>query len=428
MNTADAPIVILLATAPAKRADAEARVRATGLPIEIHSAIEVGAEPPDLIVVGADGWHATLSHLRAGFPYATRVVLGNGTGPTLETALRDGVHDVIEEDEPVRALTRSIRLGAYRAQMERRFSEISRRYRAAVHCGGTGTMRWDLSDRSMSFDPGWKAMLGYADDEHADDSTAWFSRVHPADQADLRHHLKRVLDGETRFITLDYRLQHRDGSWLWARLRLDLEKVGEGHFALIGTQEDITVDKVSEQRVAWADRHDSLTGLLGRSAFVDDIQDWMANDQSPVGVLGVCDIDGLKAINEAHGRAAGDEVLLWLGGLFEDKIGETGLTARLTGDKLGFLLPGITVDDAHQLAVDLRDELLAEIFIAKDGSEFEVHASFVVAAHPAAAEDAQEWLGATNRGLADGIAQGQPVTILRREAVLSALHLLGDDA
>ena len=423
MHDLSESIRVLLAVAPAARPVALARVQACGLVLEICAEIAVDEAPPEVIVVGAAGWRGTLSHLRASFPFATRVVLADDEGPDLKATLLDGAHDVVAPDEPARAIARSLRLGAYRAQMEQRFAEIRRRYRAAVHSAGAGTMRWDLRDHSMVFDPGWKAMLGYADDEHGDDTTAWFSRVHPADQTALRQRLRGVLDGAGPVADLDYRLQHRDGSWLWAGLRLKLEKVATDHFVMVGSQEDITVEKVSAQRVAWADQHDSLTGLLGRAAFVDAVEARLGECGTCEDVLGVCDIDGLKAVNTAHGRAAGDEVLLWLAGLLEDRLGETTLTARLTGHKFAFLLPSIAVQDARVVAVALRDELRAEVFLAADGTEFQVSACLIVAARPVGAEDAQAWLGAANRGLTAAAARGDAITVLRSDVVDPAFGL-----
>ena len=411
-------ITVLLATAPADRAAAEARVLATGLAVDLRAEIPVGDDPPDVIVVGAAGWQPTLAQLRAGFPFATRIVLAAADGPDLSTALRDGVHDVVMSDEPPRAMARSFRLGAYRARMEARFAEIRGRYRAAVRSGGSGRMRWDLRDRSMGFDPGWKAMLGYADDEHGDDSTAWFSRVHPGDQGALRARLRAALDGQVGVGSFEYRLQHRDGSWIWMGLRLRVEKQGESHYVLVGDQDDITVEKVSAQRVAWADRHDSLTGLLGRGAFIDDVQALLAAGQASTAVLAVCEVEGLKDANKRYGRAAGDEVLLWLAGLLEDTVGEGGLAARLTGDKFAFLLPDCPLETAVELAEGVRDELCGAVFLTPDGTEFGVEACLVVAAQPTGAEDAQAWLAAVNRAVEAGArARSGEVAVLTNDLV-----------
>ena len=423
MHDLSESIRVLLAVAPGDHPAALTRVLVCGLVLDVCAEIAVDQAPPEVIVVGAAGWRGTLARLRASYPFATRVVLADDDGPDLKATLLDGAHDVLAPEEPARAIARSLRLGAYRAQMEQRFAEIRRRYRAAVHSAGAGTMRWDLTDHSMTFDPGWKAMLGYADDEHGDDTTAWFSRVHPADQTALRQRLRGVLDGAGPVAELDYRLQHRDGSWLWAGLRLELTKVASDHFVLVGSQEDITVEKVSAQRVAWADRHDSLTGLLGRAAFVDAVEARLGECGTCEDVLGVCDIDGLKAINGAHGRDAGDEVLLWLAGLLEDRLGDTALTARLTGDKFAFLLPNMAVQDARSVAVGLREELRAEIFLAGDGTEFSVSACLIVAARPVGAEHAQAWLGAVDRGLTDATLRGDAITVLQRDVVDPAFGL-----
>ena len=54
-----------------------------------------------------------------------------------------------------------------------------------------------------------------------------------------------------------------------------------------------------------AARHDDLTGLLARAAFVDELDRAMPDEA----VLMLCDIDGFKAINDGFGHTTGDAVL-----------------------------------------------------------------------------------------------------------------------
>ncbi len=413
MSDLDDRIRVLLAATPQLRAVAEARVAAADVDVTLLAAVPLGDPPPDVIVVQADGWHATLAHLRASFPSATRVVLADSDGPTLAAVQRDGVHDVLHPDEPPRALARALRLGAARARMERRFESIRRRYRDAVHSGGVGGLTWDLRTKEIRFDPGWKAMLGYAFDEVGDDAQAWFRRVHRDDHAGLRDTLKALLGGETRAADLTYRLQNRDRQWLWVALQLAVDKVGDGHFVLRGEQRDVTVERVTEQRLAWADQHDALTGLLGRGAFVDTLQARLAGE--PSGVLAVCGVDDLRAINQTHGREAGDEVLLWLTGLIEDLVGEDGVAGRLTGHKLGFVLPGDELEAAAALVQEMRTAVAEEVFITADGTEFSMSAAFALVQRPTELPHARAWLGIADSLLQQAETEGGAVLALSRE-------------
>ncbi len=57
--------------------------------------------------------------------------------------------------------------------------------------------------------------------------------------------------------------------------------------------------------------HDPLTGLGNRNRYVEQLQKWQQHPLSQAGVL-VCDVNGLKQLNELYGHHYGDQVLIEL--------------------------------------------------------------------------------------------------------------------
>lgn len=57
--------------------------------------------------------------------------------------------------------------------------------------------------------------------------------------------------------------------------------------------------------------HDPLTGLGNRNRYVEQLQHWQRHPLSQAGVL-VCDVNGLKQLNELYGHHYGDQVLIEL--------------------------------------------------------------------------------------------------------------------
>ena len=57
--------------------------------------------------------------------------------------------------------------------------------------------------------------------------------------------------------------------------------------------------------------HDPLTGLGNRNRYVEQLQKWQKHPLSQAGVL-VCDVNGLKQLNELYGHHYGDQVLIEL--------------------------------------------------------------------------------------------------------------------
>lgn len=71
------------------------------------------------------------------------------------------------------------------------------------------------------------------------------------------------------------------------------------------------------------------------------------------------DLDGLKAINDRHGHAAGDSYLRRAAQALREHLRRDGHLARTGGDEFVVLLPGCAVDEARQVAERLRAGLAA---------------------------------------------------------------------
>ena len=97
---------------------------------------------------------------------------------------------------------------------------------------------------------------------------------------------------------------------------------------------------------------DPLTGLANRRK----IDEWTVLDeggQSRPAVL-VCDVDGLKEVNDRRGHPAGDAVLRGVATVLTGIASATtgSLVARLGGDEFCIVLPHSTLSDAERFARD----------------------------------------------------------------------------
>ena len=91
---------------------------------------------------------------------------------------------------------------------------------------------------------------------------------------------------------------------------------------------------------------DSLTGLVNRRAVDEWFDTAMAEHvayRTPVGLV-VCDVNGLKKINDHHGHDAGDRVLRQLAGLLVDRSAAHtpgAVVGRLGGDEFAVAVKGV---------------------------------------------------------------------------------------
>src|SRR4051812_41270157 len=117
----------------------------------------------------------------------------------------------------------------------------------------------------------------------------------------------------TAEVTLDQRYRHRDGHVVWIRRRTNLVRDAAGlPEYVVATYEDIGARRDEDARLVQLALHDPLTGLANRALLDDRLAQAIAQRDRDGGMLVVlfCDVDGLKAINDRHGHAFGDRVLI----------------------------------------------------------------------------------------------------------------------
>jgi diguanylate cyclase (GGDEF)-like protein len=95
---------------------------------------------------------------------------------------------------------------------------------------------------------------------------------------------------------------------------------------------------------------DGLTGLPNRRSFSDTLRQLTETPRRPGGgfFLLLIDLDHFKQINDTHGHAAGDAVLVAIAGCLQAALREGDRVARLGGDEFAVLLPGTTDDAAAE--------------------------------------------------------------------------------
>jgi molybdate transport system substrate-binding protein len=119
---------------------------------------------------------------------------------------------------------------------------------------------------------------------------------------------------------------------------------------------NVTEQKQFEKQLQYISTHDALTGSYNRVWFEDEALRKKVEFQPPVGVI-VCDVDGLKMINDTLGHKTGDEILISTVRILKECIPEEGMVARIGGS-------GILMHKIEQGA-------LADIFIPAASSQMD---------------------------------------------------------
>ncbi|MEW6540039.1 MAG: diguanylate cyclase [Bacillota bacterium] len=135
---------------------------------------------------------------------------------------------------------------------------------------------------------------------------------------------------------------------------------------VIAVIRDITERKQAEERLRHLSIHDSLTGLYNRSYFNEELHRIARSRYKSVGLI-LCDVDGLKLVNDTLGHAAGDRLLRAAAEVLRGSFRGNDVLSRIGGDEFAVLLPNVTETIVQKAcrkiasAIDLRNESHSEV-------------------------------------------------------------------
>lgn len=116
---------------------------------------------------------------------------------------------------------------------------------------------------------------------------------------------------------------------------------------------DISERKQAEEKLKYLSLHDSLTGLNNRAYFEYQMN---TNEVRPMGLL-MCDIDGLKMVNDALGHADGDSQLKAAADILKSCLRKGDIVSRIGGDEFGILLPQCNQMTIEKVCQRINDAL-----------------------------------------------------------------------
>ena len=98
------------------------------------------------------------------------------------------------------------------------------------------------------------------------------------------------------------------------------------------------------EQLSFRAAHDGLTRSLNRSAFMDRLRIAVnrAREKEPSIAVLFVDIDQFKIINDRHGHAVGDQLLVAMAGRLHGCVRPSDTIARLGGDEFAILIEDVT--------------------------------------------------------------------------------------
>jgi diguanylate cyclase (GGDEF)-like protein/PAS domain S-box-containing protein len=256
------------------------------------------------------------------------------------------------------------------------------RAQGLAHIGG---WEWDRGRKRLYLTREAQRILGRTPEPETMDEM--LAGVYGPDQHRIRNAMDRLIETGGSF-DLELQYLRSDQHICWIRVIGEADTGDPGTSRIVGTLQDITERKHSEETLRVQARTDPLTGLLNRDAILVELEIRMQDPaHAAVAVLYV-DLDRFKVINDVLGHSAGDELLASAAQRIAVAVGTDGLVARFGGDE--FLVVCNVADDEQ------RPERIAAAILQSltdsfrfDNEEFTITASIGIARAPADGERPQ---------------------------------------
>jgi diguanylate cyclase (GGDEF)-like protein/PAS domain S-box-containing protein len=237
----------------------------------------------------------------------------------------------------------------------------------------------DMEGRWLEVNDALCRILGRSRDSIA--ATTLHAVAHPSDAERDAVLLHDLLGGRIASYEVERRHRHAHGHWLWVLVTVSLVRDRRGeplHFVML--LQDVSERRRLAERLEHLADHDFLTGLFNRRRFQQEVDReaermWRHGTRGAVLMI---DLDRFKAVNDAFGHRAGDELLRGIARALMGRMRRTDVLARVGGDEFAMLLPETDEDRARIVAEGVRETIRRHV-AALGGASVRVTASVGIA-------------------------------------------------
>ncbi len=229
--------------------------------------------------------------------------------------------------------------------------------------GNLGKWYMDVPTGNFFFNKAKIEALGYSMNEIPDDVHYSFftNKIHPEDYSLTMNSMLHAFKDPENTYEIEYRIQHKDGSYRWFYDRGRITQWSEDNKPLfvVGIVFDINDKKQYEEELEYENIHlaqentlDSLTQVYNRRYVLDELEYRLNRHLSIVSKLSIImlDVDDFKFINDTFGHLVGDKVLHDVAQIINEAIRGFDLVGRYGGEEFLVVLPNTEMTEAKLVA------------------------------------------------------------------------------
>ncbi|GAB4083262.1 GGDEF domain-containing protein [Modestobacter muralis] len=224
----------------------------------------------------------------------------------------------------------------------------------------------------------------------------WEVYVVPGDVAPAQQAVAEALSGGTSFLEEADWLR-ADGAWRRVSMQNSVVTDDAGQPCAIAVVAiDVTEHRQREALVQRRATTDALTGTWNRGVLFDALQQHLDPDTGRGCALLFFDVDDFKAVNDQHGHARGDQLLIEVAARLQESAGHHDLVARFGGDEFVMLFPDVDESQLAELVSRVQAQMQEPPLIPNASPPFSVS---IGAAHGSPGEDPDHLLAMADRSM-----------------------------
>ncbi len=262
-----------------------------------------------------------------------------------------------------------------RKQAEEALKQAEAKYRSIFENASEGIFQSTPDGRFLSANPALARICGYAS------AAELIAKVRDIEcqlyvDPNRRAEFARAIEDRGFVSEFESQVYRANGTAIWVSENGRAVRDAAGNLLYYeGTVEDITLRKITEEKLVHDALHDTLTGLPNRALFMDRLKhsiDLSKRCSEVLFAVLFIDLDRFKVVNDSLGHLVGDRLLIAIAQRLETCLRTGDTVARLGGDEFAILLENIkNTEDATHIAERVQAALAEPFYL----NEYQVFTS-----------------------------------------------------